>query len=119
MQAWPWPQATCRGRRGWLAPSRCGNLPAPQRLAAPRMPPRQAVLGIENGSFFHGSQRVFAGVSFLLDGARTGLVGENGAGKSTLLKCLTGELELVDGSIVRSRSLRVGYVPQEIPVALD
>jgi ATPase subunit of ABC transporter with duplicated ATPase domains len=83
------------------------------------MPPRQAVLGVENASFFHGSKRVFSGVSFLLDGARTGLVGENGAGKSTLLKCLTGELELIDGQIVRSRGLRVGYVPQEIPEALE
>ena len=83
------------------------------------MPPRQAVLGIENGAFFHGSKRVFEGVSFLLDGARTGLVGENGAGKSTLLKCLTGELELIDGAIVRSRGLRVGYVPQEIAADLD
>jgi ATPase subunit of ABC transporter with duplicated ATPase domains len=83
------------------------------------MPPHQAVLGVENASFFHGSKRVFSGVSFLLDGARTGLVGENGAGKSTLLKCLTGELELIDGQIVRSRGLRVGYVPQEIPPALE
>ena len=29
-------------------------------------------------------------MSFLLDGARTALVGENGVGKSTLLKCLVG-----------------------------
>ena len=49
---------------------------------------RQAVLGMERASFFYGSARVFGGVSFLLDGARTALVGENGAGKSTLLKCL-------------------------------
>ena len=83
------------------------------------MSPRQAVLGIENGSYFHGSLRVFEGVSFLLDGARTGMVGENGAGKSTLLRCLTGELELIDGAIVRSRGLRLGYVPQEIPTALE
>jgi ATPase subunit of ABC transporter with duplicated ATPase domains len=55
------------------------------------MASRQAVLGMERASFFYGSARVFGGVSFLLDGARTALVGENGAGKSTLLKCLTGE----------------------------
>jgi ATPase subunit of ABC transporter with duplicated ATPase domains len=76
---------------------------------------RQAVLGIEDGAFFHGVRKVFAGISFLLDDARTALVGENGIGKSTLLRCLSGELELNRGKIIRSRSLRVGYVPQEVP----
>ena len=52
------------------------------------MASRQAVLGMDGASFFYGSARVFEGVSFLLDDARTALVGENGAGKSTLLKCL-------------------------------
>src|SRR5712692_4851462 len=79
------------------------------------MASRQAVLGMERASFFYGSARVFGGVSFLLDGARTALVGENGAGKSTLLKCLTGELELNDGQVIRSRGLRLGSVPQDIP----
>jgi ATPase subunit of ABC transporter with duplicated ATPase domains len=78
---------------------------------------RQAVLGVENASFFYGATRVFEHVSFKLDGARTALVGDNGAGKSTLLKCLLGELELNEGQIVRSRGLKVGYVPQEVPAA--
>ena len=82
------------------------------------MPPRQAVLGVENASFFYGAARVFEGVSFQLDDARTALVGENGAGKSTLLKCLLGELQLIDGQIVRSRGLKVGYVPQDVPEGL-
>ncbi len=79
---------------------------------------RQAVLGVENASFFYGSNRVFEGVSFQLDDARTALVGENGAGKSTLLKCLLGELALMDGQIVRSRGLKIGYVPQDVPDGL-
>jgi ATPase subunit of ABC transporter with duplicated ATPase domains len=62
---------------------------------------------------------VFSDVSFLLDDARTALVGENGVGKSTLLKCLAGELELNRGKIIRSRGLRVGYLPQEVPTGLD
>lgn len=82
------------------------------------MSSRQAVLGVENASFFYGSNRVFERVSFQLDDARTALVGENGAGKSTLLKCLLGELELNDGQIVRSRGLKIGYVPQEVPDGL-
>jgi len=83
------------------------------------MAARQAVLGIDRGSFQFGVTTIFENVSFLLDDARTALVGENGAGKSTLLKCLAGELELGSGQIVRSRGLRVGYVPQEIPAELE
>jgi ATPase subunit of ABC transporter with duplicated ATPase domains len=82
------------------------------------MPPRQAVLGIEDGAFLHGARRVFSHVTFLLDEAKTALVGENGAGKTTLLKCLAGELELNSGKIVRSRNLRVGALPQEVPEGL-
>ena len=82
------------------------------------MAPRHAVLGMEQASFYYGSRPVFANVSFLLDDARTALVGENGAGKSTLLRCLAGELELNRGKVVRSRGLRVGSVPQDLPNGL-
>src|SRR2546422_924457 len=83
------------------------------------MSSRQAVLGVENAGFSYGSASVFEGVSFQLDTARTALVGENGAGKSTLIKCLLGELQLIDGQIVRSRGLKIGYVSQEDPTGLD
>ncbi len=83
------------------------------------MAARQAVLGIDRGGFQFGVTTIFENVSFLLDDARTALVGENGAGKSTLLKCLCGEHDLSSGQVVRSRGLRVGYVPQEIPPDLE
>ena len=83
------------------------------------MASRQAVLGMEQASFYYGSGRVFEGVSFLLDDARTALVGENGAGKSTLLKCLLGALELSGGQVIRSRGLRTGSVPQDVSPGLD
>ncbi|CAN5909789.1 ABC-F family ATP-binding cassette domain-containing protein [soil metagenome] len=82
------------------------------------MASKQAVLGMERASFFYGSARVFGGVTFLLDGARTALVGENGTGKSTLLKCLSGELELNGGQVIRSRGARIGSVPQDVPSGL-
>jgi len=82
------------------------------------MAARQAVLGMEHASFFYGSAKVFEDVSFLLDDARTALVGENGAGKSTLLKCLNGALELNAGQVIRSRGLRIGNVPQDVPEGL-
>ena len=81
--------------------------------------PRTAVLGMDGGMFHYGAWRVFDDVSFLLDDSRTALVGENGAGKSTLLKCLTGELELNAGKVLRSRGLRIGSLPQEVPADLD
>jgi ATPase subunit of ABC transporter with duplicated ATPase domains len=76
-----------------------------------------SVLGVDNAGFAYNKGYVFRHVSFQLDDARTALVGENGAGKSTLLKCLTGEFELDEGHLVRSRSTKVGYVPQEAPAA--
>lgn len=45
---------------------------------------------------------------------RVGLVAQNGAGKTTLLRCLTGEIELTHGSIVRSRGIHIGNVPQDV-----
>ena len=81
------------------------------------MSARHSVLGVDNAGFAYNKGYVFRHISFMLDDARTALVGENGAGKSTLLKCLAGELELDEGRIVRSRSTKVGYVPQEIPAA--
>src|ERR1044072_654654 len=82
------------------------------------MATRQAVLGMERGAFFYGSAAGFRRITFLLDGARTALVGENGTGKSTLLKCLTGEFELNGGKVVKSRGLRTGSVPQDVPAGL-
>jgi ATPase subunit of ABC transporter with duplicated ATPase domains len=82
------------------------------------MAARSAVLGIDRGGFHFGVTKIFDNVSFQLDDAHTALVGENGAGKSTLLKCLAGEHELSSGQILKSRGLRVGIVPQEIPEGL-
>ncbi|MDO8913128.1 MAG: ABC-F family ATP-binding cassette domain-containing protein [Phenylobacterium sp.] len=79
----------------------------------------QAVLGVEKARFLYGASKVFEGVSLQLDAARTALVGENGAGKSTLLKCLLGELELDEGQIIKSRGLKIGYVPQDVPPGLS
>ncbi|MGH6992944.1 MAG: ABC-F family ATP-binding cassette domain-containing protein [Caulobacteraceae bacterium] len=80
---------------------------------------RHAVLGMEEGAFHYGARPVFSGISFLIDPARTALVGDNGAGKSTLMACLAGELELNRGKLVRSRGLKTGWLPQEIPAGFD
>ena len=82
------------------------------------MAARNSVLGIDRGGFSYSDKAVFSNVSFALDDARTALVGENGAGKSTLLKCLTGELQLNEGQLIRSRGFRCGYLAQDVPEAL-
>ncbi len=48
----------------------------------------------------------------LQHGEKAGLVGANGAGKTTLFKLITGELTPDEGSVVTSRGLKVGYLPQ-------
>lgn len=46
-------------------------------------------------------------------GRRMALIGPNGAGKTTLLRIICGEIEHVEGKIVRPRAYRIGYLPQE------
>jgi ATP-binding cassette, subfamily F, member 3 len=65
-------------------------------------------------SFFHGTQRIFEGLSLTLnDGEKIGLVGPNGAGKSTLLRLLAGEELPNAGTIVLRGGIQIAYLPQE------
>lgn len=55
----------------------------------------------------------------LHDNVKVGFIGRNGAGKSTLLKVLLGEEELDKGEVIRSSSLRLGYLRQHDPFLPD
>lgn len=55
----------------------------------------------------------------LHDDSRIGLLGFNGAGKSTLLKSLAGELPFLDGEIVSSKHLKIGYFAQHQVDVMD
>ena len=48
----------------------------------------------------------------LQHGDRIALVGANGAGKSSLLSILAGQLEPTEGSVVKEKGIRIGYLPQ-------
>lgn len=44
------------------------------------------------------------------------IIGPNGAGKSTLLKALIGLIKPDSGSVVRTRNLKIGYIPQKLAI---
>jgi ATP-binding cassette, subfamily F, member 3 len=51
--------------------------------------------------------------------SRIGLLGFNGSGKSTFLKVLAGQLEKMQGELIKAKKLRIGYYAQHQVDALD
>ena len=73
------------------------------------------MITINNLSIHFNGKNLFDNVSFTIgDKDRIGLVGKNGAGKSTLLKILCGLQSADSGTIVKSKTQTVGYLPQEM-----
>src|SRR5215510_12679292 len=67
-----------------------------------------------------GAEDLFSGVSFsVAKGARLALVGPNGIGKTTLLRILIGQEEPSSGTVIRAKSLRMGYLSQEADFELQ
>jgi len=72
------------------------------------------LITLENASLAYGHHPLLDHASFQLDpGERVGLIGRNGAGKSSMLKVIASESKLDDGTLWRSTSVRIVYVPQE------
>lgn len=72
------------------------------------------LLQVHNGSKAFGSRTLFERASFAVnEGEHIGVIGPNGAGKTTLFRCLTLQDQLDNGQIIRSHSLRLGYLAQE------
>ena len=73
-----------------------------------------SLLSCQNLSKSFGSRLLFQNLSFgIFPGDKIGLIGSNGSGKSTLLKILSGLEHPDEGNVIRTRSLRIGYIPQE------
>ena len=71
------------------------------------------LLGCEKVSVEFPTKTVFEGLSLGVDeGARIGIVGQNGDGKSTLLRALSGDVEVDEGRVIRTRGVSVGVLGQ-------
>ena len=79
-----------------------------------------SLITVTNLSKSFGPVDLFSGISFAVPkGARLALVGPNGCGKTTLLRILVGLDEPSGGTSSRSKSVRIGYLPQEAEFEMD
>lgn len=70
------------------------------------------LLSAQNLSKTYLERTVLNDVSFFLnEGDRVGIVGINGTGKSTLLRILAGVEEPDSGTVIRTKGIRISYLP--------
>ena len=80
--------------------------PSPEELSPP-------IIRIEGGSVGYDEVPVLKRMNLRIDqDDRIALLGKNGQGKSTLSKLLSDRLGLMDGRMVKSSKLRIGYFAQ-------
>jgi ATP-binding cassette subfamily F protein 3 len=78
------------------------------------------VIQLNNVSLGYGERVILKNITLNVSPTdRIGLLGANGAGKSTLIKALAGELVPIDGVIVSSPKLSIGYFNQHQVEALN
>lgn len=72
-----------------------------------------SVINIEHISKLYGDRMVLDDLSCSVDaGDKIGIIGVNGTGKSTLLRMIAGDEEPDSGTIIFSRGMTVGWLPQ-------
>lgn len=75
----------------------------------------KTVLEVENATLRAGDRPVLENVTWQVGpGDRIGLVGVNGSGKTTLLRLLAGESEPLSGKRIQGKTVRLGYLSQEL-----
>ncbi|MBV1863426.1 MAG: ATP-binding cassette domain-containing protein [Rhodobacteraceae bacterium] len=82
------------------------NFPSPEQLSPP-------IIKLEDVAVGYDGTPVLKGLDLRIDqDDRIALLGANGQGKSTLSKLLAGRLKPLNGKIVNSSKLRIGYFAQ-------
>lgn len=82
------------------------TFPVPEPLSPP-------IITMDGVSVGYDGKPVLRRLSLRIDqDDRIALLGRNGEGKSTLSKLLAGKLAPIDGKVVRSSKLRIGYFAQ-------
>jgi ATP-binding cassette subfamily F protein 3 len=75
------------------------------------------MLNLTNISVSFGGRDLYKNISFQINPKdKIGIAGKNGAGKSTMLKLITGDQLPSSGQINMTKSLSIGYLPQELNV---
>jgi ATPase components of ABC transporters with duplicated ATPase domains len=71
------------------------------------------LLKLEALDLGYGDDVILKNINLSLEnGARLGLLGVNGSGKSTFIKALSGSLKPLNGQIIKSDKLNIGYFAQ-------
>jgi ATP-binding cassette subfamily F protein 3 len=71
------------------------------------------LIQVHRGSKAFGAKLLFDQASLAVnEGEHLGVIGPNGAGKTTLFKILVGDQELDSGEVIKSKTLRLGYLSQ-------
>ncbi|MBW2622214.1 MAG: ATP-binding cassette domain-containing protein [Deltaproteobacteria bacterium] len=74
-----------------------------------------SLIALKDITKFYSQQDVLKSANFQISaGERVGLIGPNGAGKTTLFRLILGLESAQSGEIHKSKSLRIGYLPQDI-----
>jgi len=90
------------------------SFPNPEKLPPPMISINHADVGYVEG------QPIVRGVHEVINiDDRIALLGANGNGKSTMMKLIAGKLGAMNGEIVRSGKLRIGYFSQHQTDELD
>jgi len=76
----------------------------------------QKALEVENLSFSFNRESILKKINLEVYGKdRVALLGPNGSGKTTFIKILLEEIKSKEGEIKWNPSVKIGYLPQEIP----
>lgn len=72
-----------------------------------------SLLSCQNLHLAYAQRDIIINATFdIAKGDKIGLIGSNGCGKTTLFKAICGELEPVDGKVIKASSTAVGFVEQ-------